>query len=494
MSVVHALRLAENGKTVSKHSRSPRQPWQNVTGMEPRTLEYISIACGGELAAPAEQVLARRVCTDSRRVQPGDLFVAIRGDRFDGHDFVEQAAKAGASAVVVEPSLVARELPCPKIVVADTRRALGRLAACYRADFDLPVVAVAGSNGKTTTKEILRTILGESLRMLCSEASFNNDIGVPLTLLQINGGHQAAIVEVGTNHPGELAPLVQMAQPRFGVITSIAREHLEFFEDLAGVAHEEGWLAELLPAYGKLFINGDAPRAAEITKRCRGEVTRVGGVAGNDWRLERIQPTADGTQFQLTTPRSEFSGTYHVPLLGQHQAMNTALALAVGCELGLSADEARRNLAKCQAPAMRLQAWRHEGLLVLDDSYNANADSMLAAIDVLKSAPCAGRRVAVIGDMAEQGKHTAQLHEEVGRHAAHSRIDYLVVVGAHARSTGDAAKSEGLSQVAFAGDVEAALVRLREFLKPGDSVLVKGSRSARLDRITSALRQTNGHS
>src|SRR3954470_18887239 len=227
--------------------------------MDFRSLKFVARACAGDQLSGSPEVLVTRVCSDSRQAQAGDLFFALSGDRFDGHDFLAEVAQKGVAAVVADQARIPAGLGgCAVIAVDNPRQALGRLAARYRADFELPVIAVGGSNGKTTTKELLAAVLRQKFKTLWSEASFNNDVGVPVTLLKLEPAHQAAVLEVGTNHPGELAPLVRMIQPKFGIITSIGREHLEFFGDLGGVTEEEGWLAELLPADGTLFINGDS--------------------------------------------------------------------------------------------------------------------------------------------------------------------------------------------------------------------------------------------
>src|ERR1035437_2369263 len=248
--------------------------------MEARSLKFIATACAGELLNGSPETRALRVCTDSRRVQAGDLFFALPGGGFDGHDFVRQAAEKGAVAVVVERQRVpAGWTGCALIAVANVRAALGQLAAAYREEFTLPLGGVGGSNGKSNTKGLRASVLRQKLATLWSEASFNNDIGVPLTLLRLEKSHQAAVLEAGTNHPGELAPLLKMIRPNYGVVTCIGREHLEFFGDVAGVAREEGWLAELLPADGKLFVNGDDEWTGRLAERTRAVVVR-GGVFG----------------------------------------------------------------------------------------------------------------------------------------------------------------------------------------------------------------------
>ncbi len=457
--------------------------------MVSRSLKFVASACAGEQFGGSPEVPITRVCSDSRQAQPGDLFFALPGERFDGHEFVAEVAKKGVAAVVVQNTRVpAESLGCAVIAVDNTRLALGRLAAHYRADFDLPVIAVGGSNGKTTTKELLAAVLRQKLNTLWSEASFNNDIGVPLTLLKLEPGHQAAVLEVGTNHPGELAPLVRMIQPKLGVITSIGREHLEFFGDLAGVTAEEGWLAELLPPGGKLFLNGDNEWADILARRSLAIVVRVGFGAGNDWRAQDVRLDAQGTTFLVRSPKPEFDGEYRVNLLGRHQAGNALFALAVGAELGLSAAEVRRGLTECKPAKMRLQPWDWNGVWVLDDAYNANADSMLAALETLREISSAGRRVAVLGDMAELGAHSPAAHAEVGRRAAQSGIDQLFAVGKMAGVMAGAAREAGLRAVDEFADAPAAAEAVKNFLKPGDVVLLKASRSSRLERLSEALR------
>jgi len=374
------------------------------------------------------------------------------------------------------------------LAVEDPRRALGDLAARYRLDFTLPVVAVGGSNGKTTTKDLLAALLRQRGPALCSEASFNNDIGVPLTLLRLESSHRAAVLEVGTNHPGELAPLVRQVRPRFGVLTSLGREHLEFFRDLEGVAEEEGWLAELLPSDGILFANGDSPAIERVLARSSAPVVRVGWGKESDWRAVRAAGDAAGTDFEVASPRPGFSGAYRIPLIGRHQVTNALLALATAAELGAAPDDVRRGLASARAPRRRLEVWSNDGVWVLDDAYNANADSVRAALEAVREFPCQGRRVAVLGDMAELGAESVAAHAEVGRFAAEAGVDQLFAVGRMAGVMGSAARAAGLMRVIElpAGDVAAGA--LRQFVRRGDVVLVKASRAAQLECVSEALR------
>jgi UDP-N-acetylmuramoyl-tripeptide--D-alanyl-D-alanine ligase len=461
--------------------------------MDARPLSFFVTATGGEslLVSPATPV--SRVLTDSRDVRPGDLFVAVAGERFDGHDFLAEVRSKGAVAVVIARAHLAKLPPhTPAIVVEATRAAYGRIAAAYRRQFELPVICVGGSNGKTTTKELLASLLARKFPTLRSEASFNNDIGVPATLLRLEATHGAAVLEAGTNHPGELAPLVEMIAPRIGIITSIGREHLEFFGDLAGVAAEEGALAQLLPAAaegGVLVLNGECAFQKHLAARTRARVVRVGFGSANEWRAEIRQMTWAATTFSVTAPRPDWCGEFTIPLPGRHSVPNALLGLAVVCELGMSPGDARDGLAVSVPAKQRLNVREAAGIRVLDDTYNANADSMLAALQTLSDLPCAGRRVAVLGDMAELGRHSETAHAEVGRAAARLGIDAVFAVGRWSALTAEAAGPDRAS--AFAG-VELAAPALLHYLRPGDAVLVKASRSGRLERLVDVILKQTG--
>jgi UDP-N-acetylmuramoyl-tripeptide--D-alanyl-D-alanine ligase len=457
--------------------------------MEARSLRFVAAACAGEQLNGSPDTRVNRVCTDSRQAQAGDVFFALTGGRFDGHDFLRQVAEKGADAVVVERKRVPTGWSgCAMIAVENTRKALGQVASKYREDFVVPLVAVGGSNGKTTTKELVASVLRQKLATLWSEASFNNDIGVPLTLLRLEKSHQAAVLEAGTNHPGELAPLLKMIRPNYGVITCIGREHLEFFGDVAGVAQEEGWLAELLPADGKLFVNGDDEWTGRLAERTRAVVVRVGFTAGNDWRARGVRLDKQGARFQVDGPNTDFAGEYRIHLLGRHQVVNALFAIAIGIELGLSRAEVARGLAECRPAKMRLELWEQSGVRVLDDAYNANADSVVAALQTLRELPCKGRRVAVLGDMAELGAHSEAAHEEIGRRAAELGVGQLFAVGKMAPVVGRAARDAGLNRVFEFADVDTAAAAVKSFVKRGDVVLLKASRATRLERIGEVLR------
>ena len=459
--------------------------------MDTRTLTYVERACAGRLRVPSHGHLeVRRVSSDSRQAGQGDLFAAIPGERFDGHQFIPEVVSRGVTAVLAESARLPADLPDHAAIVEvdDTRRALGRLAAVYRRDFNLPVIAVGGSNGKTTTKELIASVLLRRFPTVWSQASFNNDIGVPFTLLRIESEHRAAVLELGTNHPGELAPLVEMVQPRYGVITSLGREHLEHFQSMEGVVEEEGTLAARLPKEGTLFLNADSEWAQAVARRATCRVVRVGWEQGLDWQASEWRLSLEGTHFHVSHAPAGFTGDYFVPLLGRHQVTNSLLALAVGCELGLRPDEVRAGLAACPTPKSRLAVTRHRGICIIDDTYNANADSMIAGLRTLQQLPCEGRRIAIVGDMAELGGHTQSAHEEVGRLAGELGIDCLIGLGRNATTTVESAIRSGV-RVARSWEQAAELIDfLKEYLRAGDMVLIKASRSAGLDKLVELLK------
>lgn len=457
--------------------------------MEPRSLKYLADACKGELRNGSPQRLATNICTDSRKAGPGDLFFALSGERFDAHNFLPEVAKTGVIAVVAERKKIPADFITTVIAVDNTREALGNLAARYRNDFDLPIIAVGGSNGKTTTKELLASVLRQKFKTLWSEASFNNDIGVPITLLKLSSEHEVAVLEVGTNHPGELAPLLHLIRPGVGVITNIGREHLEFFGDLAGVAKEEGGLADILPAEGTLFVNGDSELMKPIIQRSRAKVVCVGLTGKNDCYARDVRFDENGVTFLTKTPRADLCGEYRIKLLGRHQVLNALLAISVAGELGLSRAEIQRGLDECEPAKMRLQLSTSNGIRILDDSYNANADSMLAALETLHDLPCSGRRIAVLGDMAELGEQSISSHVEVGQRAAEFHVDHLFTVGTMSRATAKAARKAGLRNVEEFSEVQSAGEALKTFLRPGDLVLLKASRATGIERVGELLRK-----
>jgi UDP-N-acetylmuramoyl-tripeptide--D-alanyl-D-alanine ligase len=282
--------------------------------------------------------------------------------------------------------------------------------------------------------------------------------------------------------------LLEMIRPGWGVMTSIGREHLEHFGDIDGVMAEEGELARCLPVEGRLFLLGDDPSASVMAAETRAQLVRVGMGEANDWRVTETRFEKGGMFFEVETRRAGFTGGYRVNLVGRHQVMNAVLAMAVGAEMGMRRDDVARGLAECAIAPRRMQLWEEEGIRVLDDSYNANADSTLAALQTLVELPCQGRRMAVLGDMAELGAASERAHEEIGRRAAELGVDQLIAVGRMAGVMGAAARAGGLNRVVELASPEAAAHAVRRLVRRGDLVLVKASRATGLEQVSDALR------
>jgi UDP-N-acetylmuramoyl-tripeptide--D-alanyl-D-alanine ligase len=455
--------------------------------MEERSLQFMADASGGVILRGDPSLLLKEVRTDSRTASAGDLFVALKGERFDAHEFLSQAREKGATAAMIHRKDSRWDGPC--LLVENTRFALGRLGGAYRNDFDLPIVAVGGANGKTSAKELIAAVLQRKGPTLWSVESFNNDLGVPLTLLRLSRKHHAAVLEAGTNHPGELAPLLLMIRPKFGVITSIGREHLEFFRDLEGVAREEGTMAEALPASGALFVNGDSPEMGQILKRTKARVLKIGFGPANDWRVVDARIGPEGTSFTLETKDAGYKGQYSIKLVGKHQAINAAFAIALGREFGMSRESIAGGLLECEGAKMRMQVKRLNDLVILNDAYNANPDSMGAALETLGDFPAAGRRIAVLGDMGELGSGSAEEHEGVGKKVAALGVDALFASGKFAEATAKGARLGGLQNVFESAELAEMTERLRKFLTRNDVVLVKASRSSQFERVIDELQK-----
>ena len=437
---------------------------------------------GGRPAELSARTVSR-VTVDTRDVQPGDLFVAIVGERFDPHAMLGQIAHAAAAVVSRVPDDAPPDLPL--IVVADTRRALGELGNHHRRSLaKTKVIAVAGSNGKTGTKRLIHAALSGSLKGSASPKSFNNDLGVPLTLLPVEPGDDYVIVEVGTNHPGEVARLSEIAEPDIGVITSIGEEHLEGLRDLDGVRAENASLLTGMRPDGLLVVNGDD---AGLVARCNaygGKKLRFGIGPRNNLFARRVETGFDGTRFDLNGGRARVE----LPLIGEHNATNALAAVAVARRLGVPDDVMLAGLAACEPPPMRMQPIHAGGVRLLHDAYNANPHSMRAALRTLAALPHDGRRVAILGDMLELGDASADYHREIGRLVEELKIDRLITIGPAAATLAAASVRAGLPSAeawCFATSCEAAEC-VRNLIGHGDLVLLKGSRGVRLERYADA--------
>lgn len=425
------------------------------------------------------------VSTDTRRIGEGELFVALVGENFDAHDYLDQAASRGACAALVAHRVADAGLT--QLVVGDTRVALTRIGAAWRSRFSLPVVAVAGSNGKTTTKEMISAMLAEwqgEAGRLATAGNLNNDIGVPLTLLRLRPEHRAAVFELGMNHPGEIAQLAAIAAPTVALVTNAQREHQEFMHTVEAVAHENGAAITALPADGVAVYPGDEPYSAiwDALAAPR-RVLRFGLQPGLDVYAEQIIAEVDATRCRVVTPVGVADLT--LPVAGLHNLRNALAAIASAIAAGAPLETAVRALAGFSPVAGRMQHKRmSDGTLLIDDTYNANPDSVRAAIDVL--ARIAGTRVLVLGDMGEVGDNGPAMHVEVGNYAREHGLDAFITLGEASRAAA-AAFGPGAHACASVDEVVAALRGLRP-----SCVLVKGSRFMRMERVVTAFSLNEG--
>ncbi len=448
------------------------------------TVEDLRKATGAELLSgdPARDL--HGVSTDTRSLSEASLFVALSGPNFDGNQFADAALERGAGALLLSGSAedhesVLRDLPAGVALLChnDPRRALADLGAWHRSRLDIPVIGVTGSCGKTTTKNIVRDLLDRLFPVVASPSSFNNDIGVPLTLLNVPLGHHYVVCEVGTSSPGEIERLARICDPDVAVITSIGRAHLEGLGSIEGVACEKAQLMVHLRAGGLGVVPADAPTLEPFLRSIpRDRLVSFGLDPASDVRVTGITSTGDGTLFSIND-----RGAYRVGLIGSHNALNAACAVVVGRRFGLRDSEIAEGLATAAAPAMRLEMRKVGAVTIINDAYNANPDSMRAAIRTLAGIT-GGRRVAVLGDMLELGSSCEAEHQALGESIDREPIAEIVIgVGAHAGSI-----TTGLTH-RFPRSDDAAIAEIVALVEPGDIVLLKGSRGVALERVASAL-------
>ncbi len=434
------------------------------------------------------------VSTDSREIREGDLFIAIRGEKFNGNKFVMQAIFAGASGALVDepidPDTLAQLRGTSATIMQTDQsvRALGRLAANYRRDLRSKVIAVGGSNGKTTTKQIIHTLLSQKFNGLASPRSFNNNIGLPLTLLSAEPRHDYVVLEVGTNAPGEVGALGLISLPDMVVITGVGYEHLEGFGDLRTVAIEEASLANFAMNDGMIFWNKSSPELFEALRLTKTPRVAVGlpGVDA-DIEIHDIRQDMTGVSFSLNN-RSEF----HLPLLGRHNAVNAALAVGVARRMGLSEAEIQSGLLQVKPSPMRLEPQTLGSHWILNDAYNANPSSTEVALRTFAELvlpvvnQCSPRKVAVLGDMLELGSGAAEHHSRMGELAAELNLSVLVAIGSLANWAAIAAEKGGLTSFHFP-DIDRALEHQGRWLRTGDALLLKGSRATHLENLLKGL-------
>ncbi|HEX3038978.1 MAG TPA: UDP-N-acetylmuramoyl-tripeptide--D-alanyl-D-alanine ligase [Caproiciproducens sp.] len=448
------------------------------------TVGEIAGACGGELLCGDPDTVITSVSTDSRKVGPGILFVPIKGERTDAHNFIDAVFAAGASASLTQEHSRMDDSHA-WIRVTDTVAALQRIASAYRERFRIPFIGITGSVGKTTTKEMIALALSAQLKVMKTEGNFNSQIGLPLTMFRLTGEHEAAVIEMGMSNFGEMERLAQIAAPDYAVVTNIGISHIEQLKTQQNIRREKLHITDRFHKGSVLFLNGDDELLAELRGKLDTKIVCFGTKPWCDFRAENIEFEAGSTVFTLLTP--ETSAKVRIPALGMHNVTNALAGLAVAHTLGVPLSGAIEKLAEYKPLAMRQQIHSVNGMTVIDDSYNASPDSIRSSVDVLCSFH-SGKRVAVLADMLELGELSQQAHNNVGVYAAQAGVDVLITVGERAEQIAKGAQSvkpDFTSHVCKGN--EEAIAKLKSLLTFGDAVLVKGSRGMHTDQIVKAL-------
>lgn len=455
--------------------------------MKTMTIAEIAGAINAKIIQGDGRVQVSAVSTDTRRLTPGELFFALRGERVDAHDLLDRAAAAGAAGLVVSRAVAGLPQNLPVLLVDDPLLALQRLAGYNRERHTLPVVAVTGSSGKTTTKDMIAAVLATGFTTLKTPGNLNNEIGLPLTLLELDARHQAAVVEMAMRGPGEIDCLCRIARPTAAVITNIGEAHFERLGSLENIARAKGELLAHIDAAGFAVLNAHSPYVREQAARCRGKVFYFGLSAEADIRAVNIRYEERAARFDVELPGTRFP--VRLPLPGQHNVLNALAAAGVGWALGLSAGQIGRGLEQVALSGMRIEITDRRGVTVINDAYNANPSSMRAALEVLARVAGSRRKIAVLGDMLELGELAPAGHRQVGAAVSAAGVNCLVTVGELARGIAAGAKEAGLAAESIrecAAGEEAAAV-LKDLVAPGDVMLVKGSRGMRMEKIIEAL-------
>lgn len=434
------------------------------------------------------------VSTDSRTTKPGDVFFALRGENFNGHDFLTKAVELGAAAVVVEaewsklnPTLLS-SLQAPRLVVESTVMALGELARLYRRKFKIPLLTVGGSSGKTTTKDMIAAVLKMKFNVLSTEGNLNNHIGVPLTLFRLEKKHQIAVIEMGTNHFAEIRYLTEIVQPTRALITNIGSEHLEFFGDLAGVARAEtevfDWMKEQKSKPSVVFIHRDDQLLERDSKGMKKRVTYGFSAKSVDVKGKILELTSDACAKLSIRPKGKSAFDVLLAVPGYHNALNALAAATVGLHFKVPGAKIQKALQRFCAPAKRMQVMRMNGVTILNDTYNSNPDSAIAALQTLGAIKVSGKKIAVLADMLELGKNAEEAHRRVSEAVARCGIEYLLTHGPLSKLTHDAASVKFKAHY----DQKNMLAEyLAELVTNGDAVLVKGSRGMKMESIVTFL-------
>jgi UDP-N-acetylmuramoyl-tripeptide--D-alanyl-D-alanine ligase len=449
--------------------------------MNKLSILQIADLASAKISAGPGHPFVDKVSTDSRTLKPGELFVALRGENFDGHKFVENAVQTGAAGAIVDLAWKGDVPESFAILRADdTLRAYQTLAANYRKSLPFRVIAITGSNGKTSVKDFTASVLARKFRITKTEGNFNNHVGLPRTILEATSADQVAVWEIGMNHPGEIAALAKIASPDVGIITNVGVAHIEFMGSRDAIAKEKGALAQAIAPDGTVILNADDSFSQKIAARTGAKLVFAGTTSGTV-RATEIRQSADGSEFTILEGAHRCRAQLPVP--GLHMVQNAMLAVAAGRLFGLSIEECAAGLASAPLAKARLQIKQIHGVQFIDDSYNANPDSMKAALRTLVELDADGKRIAVLGEMLELGKESERGHREVGECAAELGVDQLIAIGETGAIIARAAEKGGVAKSVAVKSTSEAAEMLADIATPGDLVLVKGSRSARTERV-----------
>ena len=455
--------------------------------MKHMTLANIAAACGGVYHGSEEdrdkEVVS--ITTDSRQASPGCLFVAIKGERVDGHDFVDSVFEKGALCVLSEKKL--EHAKGAYIETVSTLQAVKDIAEFYRQQLNVKVVGITGSVGKTSTKEMIASVLSEKYQVLKTLGNFNNELGLPLTIFRLREEDQVAVLEMGISHFGEMHRLSKVARPDLVVITNIGQCHLEFLGDRDGVLQAKSEIFDFIAPDGRIVLNGDDDKLGTIQEVKGIRPTFFGVETKASIYADQLEPKGlKGIACRIHTPKGDFS--VHVPLPGYHMVLNALAGTAVGLELGLDLSEIKSGIEKLQALNGRFHMMEHKGMLIVDDCYNASPVAMKASLDVLKDAK--GRKVAILGDMFELGEDEEALHAQVGTHASDCGIDFLICAGERSRFIAEAAfEAGGGGEVLQIPTLEALLDTLPSLVQEGDTILVKASHGMHFEQVVKRLEE-----
>ena len=452
--------------------------------MNPLSLSQLSEMSGATLLAGDPDARALRVCKDTREVREGDLYVALRGENFDGNNFIAEAASKGAVGALFDAEAPAG-LPSAFGIIStpDALAALTLMASAWRSRLTLRSVVITGSSGKTSVKDMTSTVLGSKFRVKATKGNLNNQIGLPLSILEADTEDEAAVWEIGMNHRGEIAPLAGLARPEIGIITGIGTAHIEFLGSREEIAREKGDLLERLPSSGFGIIPAFDDFAEELKGRTSARIIEIGFDHGH-LRAIDLKPDLEGSSFMI---EGEFGrAEARLPVPGRHMVANALLAVAASVLCGMTLEECVAALGKTSITGGRLARRSLHGATIFDDTYNANPESMVAALETIDALAVTGRKIAVLGKMGELGAHAAAGYQRVGKKAA-GVVDTLICVGEEASAIADAALKAGHSGTHCASTNEMAAGILSRLLAPGDLVLLKASRSARMEQILQHL-------